>query len=155
MDATSVSPVVEPAQDGFPAAVRAALALSPEDQHRIAHLLERTSRERPVPTAAPAGPDAGTFDEAVLEAWIADIADQRPWSRLQLLNDAVAYATDERERELLEQHRRVLLEQHPAIAVRQGVEAAAARNPSAVALGLAGLLLAAASAGTWMFRAIF
>lgn len=155
MDATAVSPRVEPAQDGFAAAVRAALALSTEDQHRLAQLLERTSGGRPAATAAPAMPDAAAFDEAALEAWIANIAGERPWTRLQLLNHAAVTTTHERESELLTQHRRALLEQHPAIVVREGVEAAAARNPGAVALGLAGLLLAAATAGTWIFRAIF
>jgi len=154
MDATPVSPVVEPSRDGLPAAIRAALALSAEDQHSLAQLLERTSGGRPASTAAPAMPDAAAFDEAALEEWIAGIAGERPWTRLQQLNDAAVTATHERERELLTQHRRALLEQHPAIAVREGVEAAAARNPGAVALGLAGLLLAAVTAAIGMFRAI-
>lgn len=155
MDATAVSPFVEPAQDGFAAAVRVALTLSTEDQHRLAQLLERTSGGRPLSTAAPAMSDTAAFDEADFEAWIANIASERPWTRLQLLNEAAATAIDEREIELLAQHRRALLEQHPAIAVREGVEAVAARNPGAVALGLAGLVLAAVTAGTWMFRAMF
>lgn len=155
MDGARVSPVVESAQDGFAAAVRAALALSSEDQHRLAQLLARTSGGRQVFAAAEAMPDAAAFDEAALGAWIADIAGERPWTQLKLLNDATVSATDEREFELLAQHRRALLELHPAIAVREGVEAAAARNPGAVALGLAGLLLAAVSAGIWILRAIF
>lgn len=155
MDAIAVSPVLEPAQDGFTAAVRAALALSAEDQHRLAQLLERTSGGHPLSTPPPAMQDAAVFDETALEAWVANIASERPWTRLQLLNEAALTATDERERELLAKHRRALLEQHPAVAVREGVEAAAARNPVAVALGLAGLVMAGASAGIWMFRAIF
>ena len=155
MDATPLSPVVDPSRDGLPTAIRAALALSPEDQHSLAQLLERTSGGRWASTAAPELADAAAFDEAALEEWIARIAGERPWTRLQLLNDAVVSATDERESELLAQHRRALLEQHPALAVREGVEAAAARNPGAVALGLVGLLLAAVTAAVGLFRAIF
>ena len=155
MNATSLSPAVESAHDGFPAAVRAALALSAEDQYRLAQLLERTAGGWQPSTAAPALPDANALDEPALDAWTVEIATERPWTRLKLLNDAAATATSERERELLAQHRRALLEQFPAVGVREGVEAAAARNPGAVALGLAGLVLAAVSAGVWAFRAVF
>ena len=155
MDATTVTAGLERAQDGFAAAVRAALSLSTEDQHRLALLLERTSGGHLVSTTAGAVLDDTAFDEAALEGWIANIANQRPWTRLKLLYEAVASATDELEREALAHHRRTLLEQHPATAVREAVEAAAARNPGAVALGLVGLLLAAVSAGIWMHRAMF
>jgi len=135
--------------------LRQALALSSEDQQRLALVMSRVSaleEVRPEPDPAPP-PERSSAD---VSAWLLEISNKSPWARLELLEEALLDVGEQGdEAEALLDARRRLLDDNPPVAIRRSVANVASEHPLGTLVGVGGLILAVVGVGQAVWRIFF
>jgi hypothetical protein len=123
------------------ALAREILALSKDDQRRVARILAALIDD---PQSEPAEPVLATAEDEALnvDTWLTSIATNTPFERLQLIEDALTKVETDAAAMRLRAARKALLDQHPGAAVRESVSDMARTQPTAVAIGVIGIVLA-------------
>lgn len=134
-----------------------ALSLPLDDRRRLTEVMQ---------SVALAGVQAGSVEVVAvatlredlpdLQGWLDKIAvETPPWTRLQLLEDAIEHAETQEEIAALTQARRALLDGNPPVAMRKAVVEMATNQPTGIVFGALGLLMAIATLARGAFRLVF
>lgn len=144
-----------PARD-FRLVLADAMALPLEDQQQLQAILQRLvgpANLQPVGTAPL--PDSAIGGAAQASEWLQSIAGERPFVRLQQLDQQLQGEHSQEVVQHLEVARMRLLQEYPQLAVRQAVTRMAESSPLLVAAGAVGLVLALFGFGAGLLRGLF
>lgn len=150
-----MTPHNEPANP-FPRVLTEVLALSRQDQQQVYAVLARVIGEAPADqpahvevAAVPEQPERASSD------WLMLIDHEPPWSKVQLIDDALEREDEADQRQVLSNALSSLLSEHPQLAVRRAVTRVALEHPIGICAGGIGLLLGVVAIAQSLFRVLF
>lgn len=139
----------------FAAVLKDALSLPAEDRRRLTEVMQRVAHAGPqIPGSVETVP-AAPEPEADLQGWLESIEAETPWTRLQLLEDALERAETDEEVAALTQARRALLDGNLPVAMRRAVVELATNHPTGIVFGALGIVIAIATLGRGALRLVF
>ena len=141
--------------DPFDAALGHVLSLPKVDQIRLAEVMAVVVRS--------GGMGAPTRVDSLVDAphapaigeWLREIESNDPWTRLQLIDDAMTKIDPEEDDAELVAARREILTAHPPLAVRYAVSNLVEQHPWACMFGGVGLCLGLVTAARGLLRLVF
>lgn len=145
-----------PARD-FRLVLADVMALPLEDQQQLQAILHRlVGPANPQPAGtAPQIPGSQVRGAARATEWLQSLAGERPFVRLQQLDQQLQGEHSQEVLQHLEAARMRLLQEYPQLAVRQAVTRMAESSPLLVAAGAVGLVLALFGLGAGLLRGLF
>lgn len=143
----------------FPHVLSGALSLSADDQQQLCAVLVRVTSRGAAPVVQQEEASLARAEEMSEELgaaeWLKLIEADPPWTKVQLLDDALGRVDDADEQEVLTTALNSLLREHPPLAVRRAVSRVAVEHPIGICVGATGLLLGLFAIGRGVLRLLF